>query len=90
MRLGTFADKRRGSRHARGYGSAWDRVRKVVMTRDCGLCQPCLRAGRNTEAHAVDHRLAKAQGGTDDPANLEAICRACHATKTGREAKGGR
>jgi 5-methylcytosine-specific restriction protein A len=38
-----------------------------------------------TPAHAVDHILAKAKGGTDDPANLEAICRAHHLDKTMRE-----
>lgn len=75
----------RASRHARGYGSQWDRIRKEVMSRDRGLCQTCLRNDRVTPAHAVDHILAKAKGGTDDPANLEAICRAHHLDKTMRE-----
>lgn len=37
-RPGTFADKRRGSRHERGYGTAWDRTREHILARDGGLC----------------------------------------------------
>ncbi|HMM83915.1 hypothetical protein [Azohydromonas sp.] len=32
-RPGTFADKRRGSRHERGYGTAWDRTRERILCR---------------------------------------------------------
>jgi 5-methylcytosine-specific restriction enzyme A len=63
----------------------WDRLRKTVMMRDQHLCQTCWRHGRVTAAHAVDHIKPKAQGGTDDLENLEAICRACHLDKTLRE-----
>ena len=38
------------------------------------------------QAYAVDHITPKAQGGTDDESNLEAICREHHTRKTGREA----
>jgi 5-methylcytosine-specific restriction protein A len=76
----------RTSRHARGYGTAWDRVRKEIMARDKGLCQPCLKANRVTAGNAVDHITPKAKGGTDDPANLQVICRACHLDKTLRDA----
>ena len=75
----------RASRHARGYGSAWDKVRKEAMSRDNGLCQPCLKDDRVTPAHAVDHIKSKAKGGTDELANLQAICRPCHLDKTMRE-----
>ena len=87
---GKFADRARGSRHARGYGSAWDRLRKQIMTRDCGLCQPCLARGVVASADAVDHKVPKAEGGTDDPENLQAICRPCHDAKTQAEAGRGR
>jgi len=78
-------DRLRGNRHQRGYGAAWDKLRRWVLQRDRHLCQPCLQAGRVTPAAEVDHITPKARGGTDDPANLQAICRACHATKTARE-----
>ncbi|MBC7599705.1 MAG: HNH endonuclease [Polaromonas sp.] len=84
-----FADKRRGTRHERGYGTVWDKVRELIMRRDGGICQPCLQSRTVTLAHAVDHIVPKAEGGTDDPANLQAICRPCHAAKTAEEARRG-
>lgn len=79
---------RRGSRHERGYGTKWDRLRASILARDCGLCQACQRAGFVTAATHVDHITPKAQGGTDDPGNLEALCAPCHRRKTAGE--GGR
>ncbi|MGX8924127.1 HNH endonuclease, partial [Enterobacter hormaechei] len=38
------------SRHQRGYGSKWDRLRPIVLDRDKHLCQECLRNGRYTPA----------------------------------------
>lgn len=60
------------------------------MRRDQGLCQVCRQAGRVTPATQVDHVVPKAEGGTDDEGNLQAICPACHRAKTGREAGRGR
>lgn len=77
------------SRHSRGYGRDWDRLRQQVMVRDNRLCQPCLRKQRVTPASEVDHVLSKAKGGTDDMANLEATCSPCHKAKTITE-NGGR
>lgn len=79
------------SRHARGYGSVWVKLRETIIARDMGLCQPCKRKGKLTpyrkgEGFAVDHITPKANGGTDDPANLELTCEPCHTTKTEREA----
>jgi len=55
------------------------------MKRDKYLCQLCLKEDRVTEAYAVDHIVGKAQGGTDDMGNLQALCRECHGRKTARE-----
>jgi len=73
------------SRHERGYGSAWVKLRATVLQRDMFLCQPCLRVGRPTPAREVDHIKPKAQDGEDDPDNLQAICKPCHGEKTRRE-----
>jgi 5-methylcytosine-specific restriction protein A len=70
------------SRHERGYGGQWVRLRAAILQRDMHLCQPCLRKGRPTPAQAVDHITPKAKGGTDDHDNLEATCHACHKAKT--------
>jgi 5-methylcytosine-specific restriction protein A len=81
------------SRQERGYGAAWDRIRKVIMQRDCGLCQVCKSEGRVTIAYAVDHIISKANAAAkrwtqeriDDPSNLRAICKLCHEVKTEQE-----
>lgn len=72
----------RESRHKRGYGAQWERLRAQAMRRDMYLCQPCKRAGRVTPASAVDHIMPKAKGGADDLANLQSICGPCHDDKT--------
>lgn len=81
-------ERMHGNRHARGYGTAWDKLRKVIMARDKGLCQSCLRTGRPEKASQVDHIVPKSQGGTDEPSNCEAICLPCHKVKTARESHG--
>ena len=75
----------RGTRHDRGYGVKWERIRKVVIKRDKGLCQPCFRNGFIKRFDQVDHRKQKADGGTDDIGNLECICNECHRIKTAKE-----
>lgn len=93
VRQGSFADSRRGSRHARGYGSAWDKLRLEILARDCGLCQVCLAGGVVCEGTNVDHVVSKGEwmrrrgtlDGVDHPSNLRCICTPCHAKKTGRE-----
>ncbi|WLE60246.1 HNH endonuclease [Burkholderia plantarii] len=86
--VGWLDDRQRGNRHQRGYGTRWDKLRKLILARDNGMCQTCKRDGRVRPGNMVDHKVNKAAGGTDDPGNLEAICRACHALKTGRESHG--
>ena len=76
------------SRHERGYGNAWDKLRKLVLQRDKHLCQPCLAKRRVTPATQVDHITPKAKGGTDDLDNLQGICGPCHEAKTTIESGG--
>ena len=85
----------RGSRHERGYGYRWTKLRLRILKRDDYLCQACLRDGVVTPLgivphdHAVDHVKPKAKGGSDHPSNLEALCATCHDVKSEREAKDG-
>ena len=91
---GKFADSRRGSRHERGYGSAWDKIRERILRRDGGICQPCLADGIVHYATHVDHKVNKAEwkrlhgtlAGVDDDSNLQAINGDCHRRKTAGEA----
>lgn len=76
------------SRHERGYGVSWDKLRPVILKRDRYLCQECKRSGRAVPATTVDHIKPKARGGTDDHDNLESLCWPCHKAKTARERLG--
>ena len=76
------------SRHKRGYGSAWDRLRLVVLKRDNGLCQCNECQGGNirlSPANEVHHIIPKAKGGTNDLKNLQAVNNECHRRLTARE-----
>ena len=73
------------SRQERGYGADYQRARKLVVARDCGLCQTCRRAGRITSFTQCDHILSKTKGGTNDASNLELICDRCHEIKSQAE-----
>lgn len=69
----------------RGYGYAWQKLRKRALWRDKGLCQSCLKQGRTREAKDVDHIKRKADGGEDHIDNLQSLCSECHEAKTARE-----
>ncbi|MCC8381544.1 HNH endonuclease [Xenorhabdus sp. PB30.3] len=73
------------SRHERGYGSQWDKLKTRVKQRDNFLCQHCLRQGRVVTGTTVDHIQPKAHGGTDALSNLQLLCEACHRQKTATE-----
>lgn len=94
---GKFADERRGSRHERGYGSAWDRIRERILRRDNGICQPHLEQGIVHRGTHVDHKVNKAEwrrlhgsmAGVDDDSNLRCICAELHKAKSAREGARG-
>ena len=71
----------RESRHERGYGTDWYKLRSHVLAEE-PLCRMCAALGRVTPATDLDHILPKAQGGTDRLDNLQPLCRACHDDKT--------
>lgn len=82
--------KGHGSGASRGYGWAWGRKRERVLKRDGYICQDQRECQGLTKADDVDHIVPKAQGGTDDDHNLQAICTPCHEAKTRGEARRGR
>ena len=79
--LGDMSNWSKQSRHKRGYGSYWDKLRLRILARDNYLCQcpRCLGGKlRLMPATEVDHILPKANGGTDDPGNLRSVSGECH------------
>lgn len=81
------------SRHARGYGTAWNKLRLVILQRDNGLCQ-CIHCQggkiRINQANEVHHIVSKAEAALrgwtpeqiDAPSNLQSINKACHQRET--------
>lgn len=67
----------RPSAARRGYGRAWRKLRAAVLL-DRPVCEACGRA----EATDVDHVVRRGAGGSDDLANLMALCHPCHSKKT--------
>lgn len=88
-RHGWHKSQRGRTASERGYGQAWRKLRNQIMERDRYLCQVCLANDRYTPATEVDHIINKAQGGMDELSNLQAICHACHKTKTQAESRRG-
>ncbi len=85
VRAPAFANRKLASTTARGYGHEWSKLRLLVLKRDKGLCQHCIRDGQVVKAKEVDHIVPKYQGGPDDLGNLQSLCVPCHRTKTAFE-----
>jgi 5-methylcytosine-specific restriction protein A len=72
------------SRHARGYGTAHDRIRRAML-REEPHCRECRKEGRETRATHADHIIPKCMGGADERSNYQPLCVAHSRSKTGRE-----
>jgi 5-methylcytosine-specific restriction endonuclease McrA len=75
---------------SRGDGKAWQppgwaKTRRRILERDGHRCYVC-----GGPANEVDHVRPIFRGGGHDDGNLRAICRKCHATKSGREGAAAR
>lgn len=69
------------SRHARGYGTAHDKMRARLL-REVVLCEECDRQGRTTPGHIADHIVPLSKGGTGARSNYQLLCQACSDAKT--------
>ncbi len=70
------------------YGRRWRKIRKPFIEQN-PLCAECLKRGVYTPAEEVHHILPLSKGGTHDYSNLEALCKSCHSTITGKSRGGG-
>jgi 5-methylcytosine-specific restriction protein A len=81
------------SRHKRGYGAEWDKIRERILIRDKGMCQCTDCKGMKLPANEVDHIVSKAkaarlrwtQARIDADDNLQAINHDCHLKKSAEE-----
>lgn len=58
-------------------GGDWQKIRLTILNRDNHQCAYCGR-----EATEVDHIIAIANGGTNEPSNLVAACKPCNGRKS--------
>lgn len=70
------------SRQRRGYDAAHEAMRRRVFDEE-PCCALCGRQGQGGDH--LDHVRPKAQGGSDERANLRRVCDSCHRTKSSRE-----
>jgi 5-methylcytosine-specific restriction enzyme A len=69
-------------------GSALQRIRDRILTRDRGVCQcaRCQKTGAVMPASIVDHTIPLWAGGAESDHNRQAINSACHDLKSAHEA----
>lgn len=73
---------RRESSRARGYDTAWEKLRRTHLA-DEPLCRMC-----GAPAVLVDHIQPIRDGGARlDDANLQSLCRRCHDRKTAEDVR---
>jgi 5-methylcytosine-specific restriction enzyme A len=69
----------------RGYGRTWQRLRLLVLHEE-PFCREHLRRHlQMIPATEVDHIHPLADGGGNERANLQALCKPCHSAKTTRD-----
>jgi 5-methylcytosine-specific restriction protein A len=67
--------------HKRG-GMPVKRIAQIYAKHG-GHCASCGRKLMAGEDYEIDHKIALANGGTDDDDNLQLLCEGCHLIKTG-------
>jgi len=75
----------RGTRSSDGYGGAWRKIRDAYLSNHPTCANPYQLHGGDVPATEVDHIIARRKGGSDDPDNLQALCKGCHSRKTALE-----
>ena len=68
----------RSPEHNKRYGYRWRKVRKRFLNAH-PFCECCRLEGRYVLAAEIHHIKPLAEGGSNDTANLMALCRSCHA-----------
>lgn len=52
--------------------------RQLVLNRDDHTCSNCGRHRTSVETLDIHHIVPRGQGGSDQPSNLQTLCRRCH------------
>ena len=59
------------------YSGAWKQIRNAFLSAN-PLCEICRSCGILTPATVAHHKIKLSDGGTNDWANMSALCRECH------------
>lgn len=59
------------------YSGSWEVVRKRYL-REHPYCEICYSQGAMVPATLVHHVLPLAEGGKNEPANFQSLCKSCH------------
>jgi 5-methylcytosine-specific restriction protein A len=70
-------------------GTTLQNLRKALFEQE-PLCRECVRHDRVRAATIRDHIIPIAEGGTEDPSNIQPLCQTCSDEKTRQEASRGR
>lgn len=70
-------------------GRPLQRLRAELFAQE-PLCRACVAAGRTTAATIRDHVIPLAEGGSEDPSNIQPLCGPCSDAKTAAESARGR
>lgn len=78
-------DQNRGTSTQRGYGSAWRRTAAAAIanwkTQHGNWCPGWQVPGHPATDLTGDHITPKAAGGSDEPSNVQVLCRGCNSRK---------
>lgn len=80
----------RGSSTQQGYGATWRELRKLVLHEE-PICRQCRneQPGPLRLSAEIDHIVPLKQGGTNERANLQGLCKHHHSLKTAQQGRWG-
>ncbi|WP_310011937.1 HNH endonuclease [Herbaspirillum frisingense] len=67
-------------------GRQWMKMKTDTLVASDHWCVACLAEGKHRIAVQVDHKTPLWRGGSNDPSNLQGLCKDHHDEKTAREA----
>lgn len=67
-------------------GRQWMKMKTDALIASDHWCVACSAEGRQTLAVEVDHKTPLWRGGSNEPSNLQGLCKDHHEEKTAREA----
>lgn len=83
------APSRRDQEWRKGYDWQYQQARQQAIERDQGCCQICgLKVAVKRDGKwrmfggETDHIIPLSQGGTNQPENIQTLCKECHREKT--------